>query len=447
MLKRVLLISLVLITAFLTYSEWTRNALIVLDANHPKPRGEMSRTDYMNQVCHVSTNKRLKGEFSKYKINLETYCGCFSDKVVQMKSPADDHPVALGFHAKQVIDQRIYDAGVDSQTGEPLPRDSFYSTRLAYEKEYGLSVPKQISFYRKTYPIEQSCIQEIEYAINNGQFIDGDVAEGVKIGKDVFMWESGNRYEGDFLGGKRTGNGVYIWPGGDRYEGDFIAGAATGKGVWTSSMGYRYEGDFVAGKRTGKGVATWARDKGYKGNFARYEGDFVADKYMGEGKVTWANGNSYEGDFVDGKSTGNGRYTWPDGSQYTVEHNAEDGASKGVFILANGSRHEDETGDGVRISKSEFILANGDRYKGVSIGDELTGKGVLTAFNGAWRFEGDFIDGKLSGLGKKIWSHGTSQEGRYVDGLYRGKATSTDNTSSERSIAKSSALHSSRENR
>ena len=152
--------------------------------------------------------------------------------------------------------------------------------------------------------------ERIEF--DNGYY-EGEVIDGKRTGKGVYIWKNGDRYEGDFVDGKCTGKGVYIWKSGSRYEGEVVDGKRTGKGVIVWKSGSRYEGDFVDGKCTGKGVFVWA-------NGDRYEGDVVDDKRTGKGVYVWTSGlyegDRYEGDFVDGKRTGKGVYVWKDGRRY-----------------------------------------------------------------------------------------------------------------------------------
>ena len=42
---------------------------------------------------------------------------------------------------------------------------------------------------------------------------------------------NGDRFEGEVFNGMRNGKGVYIWASGERYEGDFVDNQRTGKGI------------------------------------------------------------------------------------------------------------------------------------------------------------------------------------------------------------------------
>ena len=67
----------------------------------------------------------------------------------------------------------------------------------------------------------------------NGDRLEGEVFNGMRNGKGVYIWASGERYEGDFVDNQRTGKGILLWPNGQRYEGDFVAGRRTGRGILT----------------------------------------------------------------------------------------------------------------------------------------------------------------------------------------------------------------------
>ena len=119
-------------------------------------------------------------------------------------------------------------------------------------------------------------------------------ANGYAAGHGTLQWlQNGkptNRYEGNMLNGKKSGKGIFVKTDGERYEGEFVDGKQSGKGILTWPSGNRYEGDFVDGKRTGKGLLTWASG-------TRYEGDFVNDARHGFGIYTYHDGREISGKF------------------------------------------------------------------------------------------------------------------------------------------------------
>jgi len=83
---------------------------------------------------------------------------------------------------------------------------------------------------------------------------EGDYKAGMREGRGVFRYASGNVYEGDYKAGKMEGRGVYRYADGDVYDGEWKAGKAEGRGVYWYANGNVYEGTFKAGKREGRGV-------------------------------------------------------------------------------------------------------------------------------------------------------------------------------------------------
>lgn len=95
--------------------------------------------------------------------------------------------------------------------------------------------------------------------------------------------------------------GVGIATGAAEYRGAFKAGLKHGKGVKTWPSGDRYEGEFVADRKEGFGTYTWGRGP-WQGE--RYEGQFVEDRRHGFGVYRWASGDSYAGTWEADRPTG-----------------------------------------------------------------------------------------------------------------------------------------------
>ena len=55
-------------------------------------------------------------------------------------------------------------------------------------------------------------------------------------GYGTYTWVDGNKYEGDVVNGIRIGKGIYTWPNGYKYEGDFINGIRTGMGMYINNI-------------------------------------------------------------------------------------------------------------------------------------------------------------------------------------------------------------------
>ena len=70
--------------------------------------------------------------------------------------------------------------------------------------------------------------QEIELV--NGRYV-GQVVNGLREGKGIEYYNSGNRYEGDFRNDKKEGKGIYYYNNGDREMVDYYNGNPKGKWV------------------------------------------------------------------------------------------------------------------------------------------------------------------------------------------------------------------------
>ena len=105
--------------------------------------------------------------------------------------------------------------------------------------------------------------QELKF--DNVRYI-GQVANGLREGKGIEYYNSGNRYEGDFRNDKKEGKGIYYYKSGSKYEGDWKNNKAEGKGIYYFNNGNRYEGDWKNDISEGKGIL-------YYNNGDIYEGD------------------------------------------------------------------------------------------------------------------------------------------------------------------------------
>lgn len=160
----------------------------------------------------------------------------------------------------------------------------------------------------------------------------GESKDGLRHGRGVNKYPSGNVYDGEWENDKENGYGTYIWPNGDKYEGYFKNGFRNGRGTYTWPNGEKYVGQWVKGKRNGQGTDYYSDGDKYVGNWVnsnregsgvlyyadgrKYSGTWINDKMNGKGTFTWPKGDKYEGEFVDGYREGQGTYTWTDGAKY-----------------------------------------------------------------------------------------------------------------------------------
>jgi hypothetical protein len=95
---------------------------------------------------------------------------------------------------------------------------------------------------------------------------------------------------------------------------------------------------------------------------------------------------------------------------------------KGTYHWANGNRYEGDFVDGKLSGKGTYYWADGRRYEGDYVDSKRNGKGTYYWADGD-RYEGDYVDGKFSGKGTYYWADGDRYEGDYVDGKRNGKGT------------------------
>ena len=170
-------------------------------------------------------------------------------------------------------------------------------------------------------------------------------------------------------------------------------------GMYIDKHGGKLEGEFQDGKLNGKGKITYA------GGFIR-EGVFKSGQLNGEGKVTFPDGEIHEGEFKlnvlhEGKIIFNPTPGVGVG-MYEGQLNNGEPHGKGKLTFATGRIHEGEFSGGVlregtatfpdgHIREGEFHV-NGNLRKGkITFGDQ---RPVI--------WEGEFMDGKLHGMGKVI---------------------------------------------
>jgi len=242
---------------------------------------------------------------------------------------------------------------------------------------------------------------------------------------------------------------------GDRYIGQVLNGQFNGKGVLTYKNGTIYQGDFKNNQKHGNGLLTQL-------NGSSYSGSFIDDQKHGYGVLSWINGASMETEWLDGERVyavepsykggydllfrynGSGTYIFPSGAYYTGEFEKGMFNGNGTYIDKNGNMYVGEFTENKRTGEGVFYLVNGDKYEGSFINGSLSGAGIYTSLNGQSYFgnfrnnkfhglgelsingivsNGEFIDGKLNGVGTKVWANGTVYKGEFMDGQQHGNGT------------------------
>ncbi len=131
----------------------------------------------------------------------------------------------------------------------------------------------------------------------NMEKYEGQMINGKKEGKGIYIYRNGCKYEGYFQNDKKEGIGIFYYSNGDRYKGYFHEGFYHGNGVFYFNNGDRYEGQFVQNKYSGKG-------KYFYHNGDRFEGQWLNDKKNGQGAYIYLNGDRILGHYYEGKPVG-----------------------------------------------------------------------------------------------------------------------------------------------
>ncbi len=291
-------------------------------------------------------------------------------------------------------------------------------------------------------------------------------------------------YEGDFKNGKMTGWGVMTWKTGTVYEGDFVDGRREGYGKMTYSDGGVQDGewdddlfvgessspranepeyeeddedeveldapsgfvediDFGDGKYTGQ--VNSSKTPHGRGKLvisfldATYDGEFVNGEMTGRGMMTWGSGAVYNGFFQNGMRHGYGQMTFPDGIKkfgdwkddlFEGECSAPADFVEDLEEALSGTEIDDEPEyeeDDEEIFEEQSyenddvtIEYDGGIYTGPVKNGLPHGTGKLRIDELEFTYEGEFVDGKAEGYGKKTWDSGDCCEGTIIDGLFCG---------------------------
>lgn len=157
---------------------------------------------------------------------------------------------------------------------------------------------------------EAERIQRIRYV--SGAVYIGEI-QHQRHGKGKYVWPDGEYYEGEWANGVRHGKGKYNYTNGSVYIGDFTEDTVTGKGRMEYPDGRVYDGDWVNGLKHGKGKLTCP-------DGTVYDGDWEDDDMTG--KTHFVNpgiGVIYDGEVLKGRMHGKGRLTYSDGRVFEGE--------------------------------------------------------------------------------------------------------------------------------
>jgi hypothetical protein len=146
-----------------------------------------------------------------------------------------------------------------------------------------------------------------------------------------FFLLGGATYEGDFSGGEMTGRGTKTWPDGRTYSGDFVGGELCGRGTWTSADGEEvYEGDFRDNRREGQGCS---RLRGGD----TYSGAFSAHRFHGRGSYLRENCFVVTSTFASGVAQGASAIKWHKAGSYDGDLSGGCMHGSGLYAAFDGS--------------------------------------------------------------------------------------------------------------
>lgn len=237
-------------------------------------------------------------------------------------------------------------------------------------------------------------------------------------------------YEGQLNShGKAHGMGKMRWKtNGDTYKGEFKSGFPHGEGVmFYNTLQYTYTGSFSMGKRHGIGYLLLPSKDLISGNFIQdhlegyaviyynngdfFEGFMQKNVKSSEGLMRYANGNIYIGNWNNDKRHGLGKLTYPDGVQ-------------SLYGIWNSDKFSGR-GKVVKYQEGNKVLTV---YEGQFMDGELTGEGVMTDSLGIY-YKGEFVNGQMHGAGELLLPNGSRYVGQFLYNTFkRGKGENPDRT-------------------
>ena len=151
------------------------------------------------------------------------------------------------------------------------------------------------------------------------------------------VYKDGASYEGQMKNGLRHGKGVYIFADGEKYEGEFVKGKRHGKGTYIWKNGEKYVGSWSNGKKHGEGIAYYKDGSSKK---VVYDNGKLVSKKPNNVKKTYDDGSYYEGEMVNGKRHGKGTYYWASGNKYIGEWKNGKKHGEGIIYYKNGVKEK-----------------------------------------------------------------------------------------------------------
>jgi hypothetical protein len=190
-------------------------------------------------------------------------------------------------------------------------------------------------------------------------------------------------------------------------------GAQNGFGVYEFVNGDVYRGNFVNGKKEGIGEHYYIDGDVYKG-------DFVNNKYHGRGKYYFSNGDIKDALWENGVSTKQISYEFASKKKIgCISGNCQNGRGKYIF---KNAVYEGDFINGKIHGEGKMIYSNGDIYIGQFSNAQRSGYGSYIHANGK-KYNGDWLNNKWEGFGDFYFLDGRHYEGSFADGEISGQGT------------------------
>ena len=188
----------------------------------------------------------------------------------------------------------------------------------------------------------------------NGEYDGERNADGLREGRGVYRYASGNVYEGEWKADHKEGRGTLRFANSNVYEGEWKGGNAEGHGKMRYASGNLYEGDWKANNKEGRGTFRFA-------NGDVYEGEWKANEHEGHGTYRYASGDVYEGERKAGVRDGRGTYWYATGraevSRWVAGEPVGEGAQWSADRQAASRLHDGKVHEAISLEDAQQIAA------------------------------------------------------------------------------------------
>lgn len=121
----------------------------------------------------------------------------------------------------------------------------------------------------------------------------------------------------------------------------------------------------------------------------------------GHGQIIYQDGTVFNGQVFKNKPDGFGEKKWPRASGKSYKGYWIKGKmhGKGELVISEGEIYIGEFRAGFPNGKGIRKWINGDLYEGIYVNGFQQGKGMFISTEQGWKYEGDWVQGKMLGIG------------------------------------------------